>query len=40
MQKEWGSTSEDISSAVVFAIDMLGWMSVSNIVVRPKTQEV
>lgn len=39
-QKEWGLTSEDIASAVVFAIDTPDRMSVSNMIVRPTTQEV
>ena len=37
-QKEWGLTSEDIASAVVFAMDTPDRMSVSNMIVRPTTQ--
>ena len=39
-QKEWGLTSEDIASAVAFAIETPDRMSVSNMIIRPTTQEV
>ncbi len=39
-QKAWGLTSEDIASAVAFAIDTPERMSVSNMIVRPTSQEV
>ena len=39
-QIEWGLTSEDIATAVVFAIDTPDRMSISDMIVRPTTQEV
>ncbi|QDI91335.1 SDR family oxidoreductase [Salicibibacter halophilus] len=39
-QKEWGLVSEDIASAVVFAIDTPDRMAVSDMIVRPTTQPV
>ncbi len=39
-KKEWGLTSEDIASAVAFAIETPDRMSVSNMIIRPTTQEV
>ncbi|WP_025092711.1 SDR family oxidoreductase [Bacillus safensis] len=39
-QKEWGLTSEDIASAVVYAIDTPDRMSVSNMIIRPTSQQI
>lgn len=39
-QKEWGLSPEDIASAVVFAIDTPDRMMVSDMIVRPTTQEI
>ncbi|QQK74477.1 SDR family oxidoreductase [Salicibibacter cibarius] len=39
-QKEWGLVSEDIASAVVFAIDTPDRMAVSDMIVHPTTQPV
>jgi NADP-dependent 3-hydroxy acid dehydrogenase YdfG len=39
-QIEWGLTSEDIATAVVFAIDTPDRMSISDMIVRPTTQAV
>lgn len=39
-QKEWGLSSEDIASAVVFAFDTPDRMMVSDMIVRPTTQAI
>ncbi|TCP21490.1 NADP-dependent 3-hydroxy acid dehydrogenase YdfG [Scopulibacillus darangshiensis] len=39
-QKEWGLSSEDIATAVVFAIDTPDRMAVSDMIVRPTAQVV
>ncbi|SFM57470.1 NADP-dependent 3-hydroxy acid dehydrogenase YdfG [Paenibacillus sp. 1_12] len=39
-QKEWGLSPEDIASAVVFTIDTPNRMMVSDMIVRPTTQEI
>lgn len=39
-QKEWGLISEDIASAVVFAIDTPDRMAISDMIIRPTTQPV
>lgn len=39
-QREWGLSSEDIATAVVFAIDTPDRMAISDMIVRPTTQEV
>lgn len=39
-QKEWGLTSEDIATAVVFAIDTPQRMVISDMIVRPTAQQI
>jgi NADP-dependent 3-hydroxy acid dehydrogenase YdfG len=39
-QKEWGLTSEDIATAVVFAIDTPERMVISDMIVRPTAQQI
>jgi NADP-dependent 3-hydroxy acid dehydrogenase YdfG len=39
-QKEWGLTSEDIATAVVFAIDTPDRMAISDMIIRPTTQQI
>lgn len=39
-QEEWGLVSEDIASAVVFAIDTPARMSISDMIVRPTRQPI
>ena len=39
-QKEWGLTSEDIATAVMFAIDTPERMVISDMIVRPTAQEI
>lgn len=39
-QKEWGLTSEDIASSVLFAIDTPDRMAISDMIIRPTAQPI